>query len=282
MNNHPHRPRDLVVPTLLAALAVVGMTGASQAQSPLTIADGAAPNADCAGRDVAVIANDATVTLLGGCRSLTVTGARTTVNAEMRPQARIAAPGQGDRVYWYLRGQGPDPEVGEVGPNSQVLRQQRLGSVIAPPSDVPADTGDQPALELTASADQRCGGRDAHVTADRARIVLRDRCRSLTVTGSGDTVDVELQSGSRVRIVGNDSVVQFVLVDVGPDPIVSVAGNGNTAYRIQRLGAADRADASRGVAPTGAGMEVQGGAGASVVEMPAVPQPTQPDLAVRP
>ena len=61
----------------------------------------------------------------------------------------------------------------------------------------------------------------------------------------------------------------------GPDPIVSVNGQGSDAWRIQRLGATSRADASAGVMPTPQGMRCRAGRAPCVSQMPAVPQPLQ-------
>jgi hypothetical protein len=239
---------------------------------PLILGAGAPANADCTDRDVSLNGDGGTYTLHGGCRSLTVSGNGITVNAEMQPQARIEAPGQSDRVLWFLAHNGPAPQTGAVGQGSQILQQQRLGSVIAPSSAVP-DTGGQAPLLVSGSGDQQCDGQDAQIQADNATIVLHGRCRSVSVTGNNDKVAAEMLSGSRIRITGHDTIVQFALVDTGPDPIVSVSGDHSSAWRIQRLGADSRATASVGVSPTGAGMKVQGGAGASVTQMPAVPQP---------
>jgi hypothetical protein len=258
---------------------IAGMAAAAT-RAPLTLAAGAPAEADCTDRDVTVTADDTSYTLHGGCRSITVSGARTTVHAEMQAQSRISIPGAGDRVFWFLKTAGADPVGTVTGANSQVVQEQRLGSVIAPPSAAPIDTGDQPPMQLTGGSgvvEDRCGGRDVQITADNTVFVLRDRCRSITVTGSGDKVEAELMAGSRIRIVGDNSVVQFVLAGAGADPIVSVSGHGSVANRVQRLGAASRADASVGATPTPAGIKVEGGRGASVKEMQAVPQPTKPD-----
>jgi Protein of unknown function (DUF3060) len=197
----------------------------------------------------------------------------------MQPQSRISVPGQMSRVFWFLsRGDQP-PVIESTGANSQVLQEQRLGSRIAPPSAAPVDSGDQPPLVLTGAegaGPQDCHGRDAQITADHANFVLRDRCRSVSVTGNAVTVEAEMLSGSRIQINGADTVVQFALSDPGPDPIVTVQGDRSRAWRVQRLGAASRATASVGVSPTEHGMKVEGGHGASVSEMPSVTQESQP------
>jgi hypothetical protein len=246
-------------------------------RAPLALAAGSPPEGDCTDRDVTISASDTSYTLHGGCRSVTVTGTRTTVHAEMQAQSRIALPGADDRVFWFLKSPGAAPTADVTGANSQALQEARLGSVIAPPSAGPIATGDQPPLVLTGGSgvvEERCAGRDVQITGDNTTFVLRDRCRTISVAGNGDKVEAELLAGSRIQIVGDKSIVQFVLADTGADPIVSVSGDQSKAYRIQRLGATSRADASRGASPTAAGMKVEGGKGASVTEMNAVPQPT--------
>ncbi len=250
-------------------------------RTPLMLAAGSPADADCTDRDVTVLGDGGQYTLHGGCRSLSITGSGAAVHAEMQAQSRISVPGGNDTVYWFLKTAGAPPVSDVTGAGSKVLQEQRLGTVIAPPSAAPMDTGGLPPLLLTGGTGvvrEDCAGRDAQINADNTTFVLRGRgrCRSISVTGNGDTVAAEMLSGSRIRIVGDHTLVQFALADTGPDPIVSVSGDQSRAYRIQRLGAASRTDASVGVSPTPGGMKVQGGRGASVTEMPAVPQPTQP------
>jgi acid stress-induced BolA-like protein IbaG/YrbA len=257
--------------------APVAGEAAPASKQPLLLDAGTAPEGNCTDRDVTISANDTSYTLHGGCRSVTVTGSRTTVHAEMQPQSRISIPGPDDRVFWFLKGSGAPPTTDVTGANSQTSQQAALGSVIAPPSAGPIATGDQPPLVLAGGAgvvQDQCAGRDVQINGDNTTFVLRDRCRTIEVNGSGDKIEAELLGGSRVKIVGDNSIVQFVLTGAGADPIVSVSGDKSKAYRIQRLGATSRADASRGATPTATGMRVQGGAGASVTEMNAVPQPT--------
>jgi acid stress-induced BolA-like protein IbaG/YrbA len=257
--------------------APVAGEAAPATQQPLLLDAGTAPEGNCTDRDVTISSSDTSYTLHGGCRSVTVTGSRTTVHAEMQPQSRISIPGPDDRVFWFLKGSGAPPTTDVTGANSQTSQQAALGSVIAPPSAGPIGTGDQPPLVLaggTGVVQDQCAGRDVQINGDNTTFVLRDRCRTIEVNGSGDKIEAELLAGSRVKIVGDNSIVQFVLMGTGADPIVSVSGDQSKAYRIQRLGATNRADASRGATPTAAGMRVQGGAGASVVEMNPVPQPT--------
>jgi hypothetical protein len=250
---------------------------AAATKPPLLLDAGTAPEGNCTDRDVTISASDTSYTLHGGCRSVTVTGSHTTVHAEMQPASRISIPGPDDRVFWFLNSAGAPPTTDVTGANSQTSEQARLGSVIAPPSAGPIATGDQPPLVLTGASgvvDDKCAGRDVQITGDNTVFVLHDRCRTISVTGNGDKIEAELLAGSRIKIVGDNTIVQFVLADTGTDPIVSIAGDKSAAYRIQRLGATSRADASRGASPTAAGMKVEGGKGASVTEMNAAKQPT--------
>jgi hypothetical protein len=210
-----------------------------------------------------------------------VRGSGNTLQAEMQPRSRIDVEGEGDVVNWFLSAPGPRPFAEVSGQGSVVREQQRLGTVIAPPSPVPstdlADPNGMPPLLVVPGEgpqERDCAGRDAVVQGDDATFVLRGACRTLTVQGSNDRVMAELAGGSRIKIVGSNTHVQFALLGPGPDPIVSVNGEGSNAWRVQRLGS----EAGGGVGPTPEGMRVRGGPGAAVKEMPAVPQPVGPDV----
>ncbi len=193
----------------------------------------------------------------------------------MAPASRIDVAGNGDQVDWFLRQPGPDPVTSISGQGSRVFQQQRLGSVVTPLAEAGSAPDRGPPLEIDASRQSRdadCTGRDVTLTGSGDTLVLRGGCRSLTVLGDDDRVQAELMPGTRVRIAGSRSVVAFALLGSGPDPIVSVNGAESDAWRIQRLGATSRADASAGVSPGARGMRVQG-PGAVVSQMPKVPQP---------
>lgn len=242
---------------------------AGATRPPLDLSAGT--QADCQDRDVHISGDGGAYTLKGGCRSIHIDGTGNTVHAELQPQAGIA-PGHANRVYWFMSRNGAPPQVTDPGTDSQVLQEQRLGSTVLPASETPPPDG---ALMLTGErplTDADCHGRDVQITADNSRFVLHGQCRTITVAGNHDTVEAEMMAGSRIRINGDHTVVQFVLVTTGPDPIVSAEGDGSSAYRIQRLGAGSRAAASQGVAPTPGGMQVTGGRGASVTEMPPAPE----------
>ncbi len=270
---------------------------APASRPPLMLPSSGSPDsggsANCRDRDVTIAGQGGSYTLAGGCRSLTVTAEGASVSAEMQPGAAITVPGAHDKVTWFSNLTGPEAAVEVTGQDSTVLRQQRLGSTIAPPDVTAADlaqAGGQGAapgadgggpLMVTASgaggqSEASCHGRDVQVSGDGGRVVLHGPCRTLTVTGSNDKIMAELAPGSRVAISGDNTIVQFALTAAGPDPIVSVDGSHSSAWRVQRLGAESRADASVGVTPTARGMAVEGGAGASVEQVPGVPADRHP------
>ncbi|WP_216851206.1 DUF3060 domain-containing protein [Acidisphaera sp. L21] len=256
--------------------APIAGEASNASRPPLVLSAGAASDAECTDRDVMVDGNGGDFTLHGGCRSVSVMGTGTTVHAEMQAQGRISVPGAHDSVVWFLKSDGAPPTTEVTGANSTVIQQQRLGSQIAPASAAPSDTGGRAPLQLTSGGEQQCDGRDVQINASGSNFVLQGHCRSLSVMGSNDIVEIELLPGSRVAIDGDSTIVQFLITSAGPDPIVSANGTGSKAYRVQRLGASDRQAASAGVTPTASGMKVEGGRGASVTEMPAVTQQSQP------
>ncbi len=113
-----------------------------------------------------------------------------------------------------------------------------------------------------------CAGRDVEIDGSGGHHVLRGGCRSIAIRGSNNVVDAEILPGTRIAMMGSDNQVAFVLAEPGPDPIVSVAGNNDRAWRVQRLGEAPNS----GIEVGAAGITVPGGAGAKVTEMPSVPQ----------
>ena len=266
----------LVVGLLGSVAGAQAQTAAAPTGAPLALrAEGEQRDVDCRGRDVAIEGSGDQYTLHGGCRSLSVRGEGVSVHAEMAPGSRIDVEGNGNQVDWFLRQPGPDPVTSVNGRGSRIDRQQRLGSVVTPPSASPVRPDLGPPLEISGvdqSRDTDCAGRDVKLTGSNEVVVLRGGCRSLAVVGDGDKVQAELMPGTRVTIIGSRSTVAFALLGSGPDPIVSVNGAGSDAWRIQRLGATSRADASVGVTPTAQGMRVRG-PGAVVSQMPAVPQP---------
>ncbi|MBV9735239.1 MAG: DUF3060 domain-containing protein [Acidisphaera sp.] len=221
---------------------------------------------DCTDRDVTIEASSSTFTLRGGCRSVTLSGSSDGVEAEMLPGGRIRVTGDSNTLTWFLRHSGADPQIDLESGSSQVRRIQRLGGA-AIGQGIAAPEGPGPML-LTGearTAEASCAGQDVQVQGNGNDFVLRGGCRSLSVHGNGNHIQAELQPGVRVAIQGNGDQVTFVLVASGPEPIVSLDGNGSRAWRVARLGDA-------GPPPTVGpnGVAVQGNA--RITGMPNVPQ----------
>jgi hypothetical protein len=247
-------------------------------EPPIVLSDsGRQQTLDCTGRAVQVQGDQNHLTLNGGCQALSVAGRGNDIQAELQPGAQVAVTGNGDTVRWLLQHPGMPPSVATQGQDDRVLQMAALGSRVLPPSGGVDDPSGVPPIVLSGddrTLDQSCAGRDVTVQGTGDDIVLRGGCRSLTVRGDHERVQAELLPGTRVTLIGQGSTVSFALLGSGPDPIVSVNGAGSQAWRVQRLGATSRADASRGVQPTPKGMAVHG-PGAVVTQMPEVAQPLQ-------
>ncbi|WP_158742368.1 DUF3060 domain-containing protein [Acidisphaera sp. L21] len=77
---------------------------------------------DCAGRDAIVTGNRSAYIISGSCKSLSVTGDLITVQALMRPGARIRIDGRGSVVSWATQGRGKAPDSIVHGAGSRVQR----------------------------------------------------------------------------------------------------------------------------------------------------------------
>jgi len=159
----------------------------------------------------------------------------------------------------------PSPVAPPVGP----MGQGTLGSV-AVGGSLAAPGGPPPIVIAGSGVGQStdCAGRDVEIDGSGGHHVLTGGCRSIAIRGSGNVVNAEILPGTRIAMTGSDNQVAFVLSEPGPDPIVSVAGSNDRAWRVQRLGAAPNS----GIEVGAAGIAVPGGAGAKVTEMPSVPQ----------
>jgi hypothetical protein len=94
--------------------------------------DGANRMVPCAGRDVLIHANDGRFRLSGGCRSVTVDGDRTLVEAELRPGGRIAIGGRSVRLEYILIEPGPEPTRSVSGRGSEAVHVPHLVSILGP------------------------------------------------------------------------------------------------------------------------------------------------------
>ena len=113
---------NLVRPATPAELAALPPPG------PLVIPVGALSGSiACGGRDVVIHASYSRYELRGGCRSLTVDGASTTVLAELRPGARLAVGAAGVAINYVLTEDGPPPSVRVTVPGERATHIQRNG-----------------------------------------------------------------------------------------------------------------------------------------------------------
>lgn len=84
----------------------------------------------------------------------------------------------------------------------------------------------QPAPAITAGTQNlNCAGRAVNVTGSNGRVNLLGRCPSVTVTGSGNTVQIE-QVG-RVVVTGSRNNVTWRKALTGTRPTLLVTGAGN-------------------------------------------------------
>lgn len=73
-----------------------------------------------------------------------------------------------------------------------------------------------------------CAGGVANVSGANNRIVLTGRCHILNVSGDGNRVEVELQAGQPINIMGNANQIIYRLVDGRAPPLVNLIGADNT------------------------------------------------------
>lgn len=234
-------------------------------------ASGATQTADCRGRDVIVQGDGSAVILEGGCRSLSVQGSGDHVQADMLPGGSIEVAGNGTSVDYFMHSPGPAPVQNVTGQGSVVRQIGRLGGTAIGAGLENPEPGSPTPMAIVGDGqqqDQDCAGRDVLLQGSDDNVTLRGGCRSLSITGSDDHVQMRIVPGSRIAITGDHDVVTFVLTSEGPDPIVSVSGADSHAWRVRRLGDLPNA----GIEIGAAGAVVPGGAGAVVTEMPSVPQ----------
>ena len=77
-----------------------------------------------------------------------------------------------------------------------------------------------------------CAGGDAVVKGSGNSISFRSACRSLTVNGSGNTIQAELQSGGMVTLNGTGNRVTYTPAGGAQDASVTDNGQGNTITRV--------------------------------------------------
>lgn len=100
-----------------------------------------------------------------------------------------------------------------------------------------------------------CGGGAANVSGANNRIVIGGRCHILNVSGDGNQIEVELQAGRPINVMGSANRIVYRLVDGRSPPMVNVIGADN---RVE-AGVPVAANASAGGgAPAAEAIEVTG------------------------
>ncbi|CEJ10368.1 hypothetical protein BN1110_00642 [bacterium YEK0313] len=72
-----------------------------------------------------------------------------------------------------------------------------------------------------------CAGGVANVSGANNRIVLTGRCHILNVSGDGNRVEVELQAGQPINVMGSANQIVYRLVDGRTPPVVNLIGADN-------------------------------------------------------
>lgn len=112
---------DIVRAAAAAELAVL-----PPPPGPLVIPAGALSGRfACAGLDVVIHASYGRYDLRGGCRSVTVDGAATTIVAELAPGAPVAIGAAGVTMNYVLVADGPPPQVRVTVPGEQATHIER-------------------------------------------------------------------------------------------------------------------------------------------------------------
>jgi outer membrane protein OmpA-like peptidoglycan-associated protein len=144
---------------------------------------------------------------------------------------------------------------------------------VAPPAVLAPSTAAPGPLAITAEGERQaipCRGRDVLIRGSNNNTTLRGGCHSVTVQGDSNQVQAELQPGAPITLSGENDDVAFVLVEPGPDPLVTVSAGTDRAYRVDQVGpGAAPVATSRGVVVPGGG---PGSNNVQVTEMPSVRQ----------
>ncbi|MBI3184071.1 MAG: DUF3060 domain-containing protein [Myxococcales bacterium] len=197
--------RSLVFTSLLLASPAF-------ADGKLVINDnGARLDEDCAGREVVVNGNSASLALRGECKSVKVHGNLNTVQVEAA--AKLQVLGNDNRVLWERGAAGKQPAIANLG-NRNTVQQGAApakGAAVAPPPGEPAGAavgvGAGDGESVTVSGDKR-GGK-----------------KTVTVNAGGVSVEVrksEDSSGKKVVVLGGG--VHAASAGGGAGAVISASG----------------------------------------------------------
>jgi Protein of unknown function (DUF3060) len=80
-----------------------------------------------------------------------------------------------------------------------------------------------------------CAGGDATVNGSGDSIMFRNPCRTLTVSGSGNTIQIDLASAGTVTLNGNGNRVSYASAGGTQNVAVEDHGQGNAVTRVAAL-----------------------------------------------
>lgn len=165
---------------------------------------------------------------------------------------------------------------------SNLVRHLVIAALIAVPS-IGVALAQGATVSLTGSAGSGdCAGGFATLNGSGDAITFRNACSTLTVNGSGNTVQVELTSGGLITLNGSGNRVSYVPIDGGQNATVADHGQGNAVTRMAALPGGTTTITGSTASPSG--VTVQGPQGEVVQIGPngltAVPGVNQPGSGV--
>lgn len=80
-----------------------------------------------------------------------------------------------------------------------------------------------------------CAGGDATVNGNEDSIIFRNTCRTLTVNGSGNTVQIELTSAGAITLNGSGNRVSYAPIGSSAPVTVTDHGQGNSVVQVAAL-----------------------------------------------
>jgi outer membrane protein OmpA-like peptidoglycan-associated protein len=120
-----------------------------------------------------------------------------------------------------------------------------------------------------------CAGGDATLNGSGDSIIFRNTCRTLTVNGSGNTIQIELTSAGAITLNGTGNRVSYMPIGGSAAATVTDHGQGNSVVQVSALGGGTTTIIGSTAAP--GSLSVRGANGESVQIGPggviAVPAP---------
>ena len=240
---------------VMVGAGLIGVPNQARAADILFQAEAQSLAGTCAGRaDVRLEGNHNIVVLTGTCGSLLVKGLANTIQVTIADGGTIHVEGAQNHISYASTGAAPAIEI--LGPDNEVSP----GGVARPISAVPAVPRPAPTpaappapkplpaaakatgpLELSGDDQDRledCAGRDLVVTGMRSSYVVHGACHSVQVSGDLLTVQAVIQSGARISVAGQGSIVSWFVPGKGRPPAAIVRGAGSRVQRAEAIGGA--------------------------------------------